>query len=99
MIFRHCVYEVIVSVDNDDDNDNTTTTTTTDTNTNNIVHQVSIRKFPSFRTQLLESLSVDSVQKWIPEQPSPWRTSSKRESCYGDRVYPTRRLSYAEDIA
>ena len=23
----------------------------------------------------------------ISEQPSPWRKSSKRESCYGDRVY------------
>ena len=28
----------------------------------------------------------DSVKQWIPEQPSPWRKSCKRESCYGDRV-------------
>ena len=27
------------------------------------------------------------MNKWVPEQPSPWRKSSKRESCYGDRVY------------
>ena len=26
-------------------------------------------------------------EKDISEQPSPWRTSSKRESCYEDRVY------------
>ena len=26
-------------------------------------------------------------EKDISEQPSPWRKSSKRESCYGDRVY------------
>ena len=40
-----------------------------------IVHPVSVRRFPCFRTQPLESLSVDSVKKWIPEQPSPWRKS------------------------
>ena len=28
--------------------------------------------------------------KDISEQPSPWRKSSKRESCYGDRVYIRR---------
>ena len=39
------------------------------------VHTVSITRFPSFRTQPLESLSVDSVNKWIPEQPRPWRKS------------------------
>ena len=27
------------------------------------------------------------MNKWISEQPSPWRESCKRESCYGDRVY------------
>ena len=27
------------------------------------------------------------MNKWIPEQPGPWRKSSKRESCNGDRVY------------
>ena len=26
-------------------------------------------------------------EKDISEQPSPWRKSSKRESCYGDREY------------
>ena len=26
-------------------------------------------------------------EKNISEQPSPWRKSSKRKSCYGDRVY------------
>ena len=25
-------------------------------------------------------------EKKVPEQPSPWRKSCKRESCYGDRV-------------
>ena len=39
------------------------------------LHPVSITRFPSFRTQALESLSVDSVSKWIPEQPRPWRKS------------------------
>ena len=28
-----------------------------------------------------------TYEKTISEQPSPWRKSSKRESCYGDRVY------------
>ena len=27
--------------------------------------------------------------KRISEQPTPWRKSSKRKSCYGDLVYPT----------
>ena len=40
-----------------------------------LLHPVSITRFPSFRTQPLESLSVDSANKWIPEQPSPWRKS------------------------
>ena len=25
-------------------------------------------------------------EKYLSEQPSPWRKSSKRKSCYGDRV-------------
>ena len=52
----------------------------------NPVHPVSITRFPSFRTQTLENLSVDSVNKWIPEQPRPWRKSCERESCYADRA-------------
>ena len=52
-----------------------------------ISHPVSVRRFPSFRTQPLESLTSLSMNKWVPEQPSPWRNSSKRESCYGDRVH------------
>ena len=36
------------------------------------IHPVSVTRFPSFRTQTLENLSVDSV-KWVPGQPSPWR--------------------------
>ena len=51
------------------------------------IHPVSLRRFPSFRTQPLENLMPLSTNKWVPEQPSPWRKSSKRESCYGDRVY------------
>ena len=39
------------------------------------IHPVSITRFPSFRTQPQENLCVDSVNKWIPEQPSPWRKS------------------------
>ena len=27
------------------------------------------------------------MNKWVPEQPSPWRKSWERESCYGDQVY------------
>ena len=27
------------------------------------------------------------MNKWVPEQPSPWRKSWERESCYGDRVH------------
>ena len=53
----------------------------------NKLHPVSLRRFPSFRTQPLENLTPPSMNKWVPEQPSHWRTSSKRESCYGDRVY------------
>ena len=57
-----------------------------------LLHPVSITRFPSFRTQTLESLSVDSVNKQVPEQPRPWRKSCERESCCGDRVYKTTRL-------
>ena len=51
-----------------------------------LLHPVSVRRFPSFRTQPLENITPLPMNKWIPEQPSPWRKSSKRESCYGDRV-------------
>ena len=37
------------------------------------LHPVSITRFPSFRTQPLESLSHYLWQKQISEQPSPWR--------------------------
>ena len=50
------------------------------------LHPVSLRRFPSFRTQPLRNIAPLSMNKWVPEQPSPWRKSSKRESCYGDRV-------------
>ena len=49
---------------------------------------VSVRRFPSFRTQPLENITPLPMNKWVPEQPSPWRKYSKRESYYGDRVYP-----------
>ena len=52
-----------------------------------VIHPVSVRRFPSFRTQPLENLTPLPMNKSVPEQPSPWRKSSKRESCYGDRVY------------
>ena len=32
-------------------------------------------------------LATTYERKTISEQRSPWRKSSKRESCYGDRVY------------
>ena len=51
-----------------------------------IIHPVSVRRFPSFRTQPLENLTPLPMNKWVPEQPSPWRKSSKRESCFGDWV-------------
>ena len=51
------------------------------------LHPVSLRRFLSFRTQPLENITPLSMNKWVPEQPSPFRKSSKRESCYGDRVY------------
>ena len=50
------------------------------------IHPVSVRRFPSFRTQPLEKLTPLPMNEWISEQPCPWRKSSKRESCYGDRV-------------
>ena len=53
---------------------------------NFLLHPVSVRRFPFFRTQPLESLTPLSMNKWAPEQPSPWRKYSKQESCYGDRV-------------
>ena len=45
-----------------------------------------LEDFPSFRTQPLENLTPIPTNKYISEQPSPWRKSSKRKSCYGYRV-------------
>ena len=45
------------------------------------------RRSPFSRTQPLENLTQPSMNKWVPEQPSPWRNSSTREPCNGDRVY------------
>ena len=36
---------------------------------------VSVRRFPSFRIQPLENLTPPPMNKWVPEQPSPWRKS------------------------
>ena len=58
------------------------------------IHPVSITRFPSFRTQTLENITPPSMNKWVPEQPSPRRKSSKRESSYGDRVYDHAILYY-----
>ena len=52
-----------------------------------VVSPVSMTRFPSFRTQTLESLSRYLRNKWVPEQPRPWRKSCERESCYGDWVH------------
>ena len=57
------------------------------------LHPVSVSRLPSFRTQPLENLKPLPMNKWVPEPPSPWRKSSKRESCYGDRVYYTHGLA------
>ena len=38
-----------------------------------LLHPVSVRRFPSFRTQPLENLTPLHMNKWISEQPSPWR--------------------------
>ena len=35
-----------------------------------------------------------TYDKKITEQPGPWRKSSKRKSCYGDRVYDYTRISH-----
>ena len=51
-----------------------------------IINPVSVRRFPSFRTQPLENLTLLPMKTWISEQPSPWRKYHKRKSCYGDRV-------------
>ena len=51
------------------------------------LHPVSVRRFPSFRTQPLENLTPLPMNKLIFERPSPWRKYSKQKSCYGDRVY------------
>ena len=51
------------------------------------VHPVSVTRFPSFRTQPLENLSHYLWNKRLPSNPAPGEKSSKRESCYGDRVY------------
>ena len=37
------------------------------------LHPVSVRRFPSFRTQPLENVKPLPMSKWVPEQPSPWR--------------------------
>ena len=50
------------------------------------IHPVSVTRFPSFRTQTLENLSRYLWNKWVPEQPRPWRKSCDGESCDGDRV-------------
>ena len=51
-----------------------------------LLHPVSVTRFPSFRTQTLENLSRYLWNKWVPEQPRPWRKSCDGESCDGDRV-------------
>ena len=57
-------------------------------------HPVSVTRFPSFRTQTLENLSHYLWNKWVPEQPRPWRKSCERESCDGDRVYDCPYCTY-----
>ena len=52
-----------------------------------MLHPVSVRRFPSFRTQPLGNLTPLPMNKWISEQPSPWRKYYKRKLCYGDRMY------------
>ena len=73
---------ILIFGNNDNDNNNNHINITIVNNDT----PVSVRRFPSFRTQPLENLTPLPTNKWAPEQPSPWRKSSKRESCYGDRV-------------
>ena len=40
-----------------------------------------------FGTSPWKILATTYLKKTIPEQPSPWRKSCKRESCFGDRGY------------
>ena len=44
-------------------------------------------KIPVFSDPAPGKSSTTTYAKWISEQPSPWRKSSKRKSCFGDRVY------------
>ena len=44
------------------------------------------QKIPVFSDPAPEKYQPLPMNKWVPEQPSPWRKSSQRESCYGDRV-------------
>ena len=41
---------------------------------------------PGLLLRRRENLKPLPMNKWVPDPPSPWRKSSKRESCYGDRV-------------
>ena len=70
-----------------DINDNNTGANNNISANDNSLHPVSVRRFPSFRTQPLDNITPLPMNKWISEQPSPWRKYSKRKSCYGDRVY------------
>ena len=54
--------------------------------TDKALHPVSLRRSPSFRTEPLENITPLPMNKWVPEQPSPWRKYYKRKYCYGDRV-------------
>ena len=42
---------------------------------NDYIHQVSVTRFPSFRTQPLENLSVDSVNNGFLSNPAPGEKS------------------------
>ena len=37
-----------------------------------IIYPVSVRRFPSLRTQPLENITPPPMNKWNSEQPSPW---------------------------
>ena len=45
------------------------------------------QKIPVFSDRAPGKSQMLPMKKRISEQPSPWRKSSERESCYGDRVY------------
>ena len=54
-------------------------------NQERLVHPVSVRRSRLFGPSPWKTLAATN-EKNISEQSSPWRKSSKRKSCYGERL-------------